>query len=279
MLILLSPAKTFDLHPAGTRSGGRGESPHRIRTEMLTEPRLLEDSAELVETIADLDVHEIAELMDTSDNLAAQAREFANDFELPHSRSNSLPAVLAFHGEAYRGLAARDRLDTRDLTEAQKTLRILSGLYGVLRPLDLIQPYRLEMGRRIETSRGRGLHEFWGSRLTQLVREDLDASPGEGAIVNLASEEYSSAISLGELVSEGAPVIAPRFEDEDARGGYRLITVYAKHARGAMAAWLIQNRVRRASRLVDFDAGGYEYVDAVSSPAVPVFRRRFTDRP
>nr|NLD40687.1 peroxide stress protein YaaA [Actinomycetales bacterium] len=279
MLILLSPAKTFDLHPAGARSGGEGRSPHRIRPDMLTTPRHLEHSAELIEALENLSVAEIARLMDTSDNLAAQAREYANDFELPHTAANSLPAVLAFHGEAYRGLAARDRLGTRDLTEAQKTLRLLSGLYGLLRPLDLIQPYRLEMGRRLETARGTGLHAFWGTRITDLVRADLLASPGDHTVVNLASGEYASAVDLAGLAKEGVHVVSPRFEDEDARGRQTLITVYAKRARGEMAAWLIQDRVRRASQLSGFRSGGYQFHDDASSPSVPVFRRRFADRP
>ncbi|MDO5496240.1 MAG: YaaA family protein [bacterium] len=278
MLILLSPAKTFDLSPAGTRAGNTGKSPHTIRTAALTEPRLLEHSQELIEALEQLSVAEIATLMDTSDNLAAQAREYANDFTLPHTRKNSLPAILAFHGEAYRGLAARDRLDTRDLTEAQKTLRILSGLYGVLRPLDLIQPYRLEMGRPLETSRGTGLLEFWGDRLTELIREDLADSPGEPAIINLASQEYAASLGLDALGSE-IRVISPRFEDADARGRHSIITAYAKRARGEMAAWLIQNRVRRASQVLDFDSSGYSFHDDASSPTVPVFRRRYADRP
>jgi len=281
VLILLSPAKTFDLHPAGTRAGGEGPSPHAVRPATLTQPRLLEHTEELVEEIAAIDVAQVARLMNTSDNLAAQAREYANDFELPHTPDNALPAVLAFHGEAYRGLAARGRLDTRDLTEAQKTLRILSGLYGVLRPLDLIQPYRLEMGTKLRTRRGTGLAEFWGERLTRLIASDLEDSPGEPTIVNLASKEYSSAIGLDGLEESvpGARVISPRFEDADARGRFSVVTVYAKRARGEMAAWLIQDRVRRASQVRGFTSGGYFFDDGASSPSVPVFRRRFADRP
>lgn len=263
MLILLSPAKTFDL-----------DSP--LATKRHTQPRLLEDSEELIDELRVLSVSDFSKLMDISQDLAALTAERAADFELPFTPANARQAVLTFNGEAYRGLDAPNRFDTRDFTEAQKTLRLLSGLYGVLRPLDLIQPYRLEMGTRLRTTRGRDLYDFWGTTIGDLLKKDLADSPGADVVINLASKEYSSAVDLDAL---GAPMIAPRFEDTDARSRRSVVTVYAKHARGTMAAWLIQNRVRRVSQIKDFGGDGYRYDPAQSTEHVPVFWRRFSDRP
>ena len=263
VLILLSPAKTFDL-----------TSP--LATTRHTQPRLLDHTEELVEEMRALSVSDFSRLMDISQDLAALTAERAADFELPFTQANARQAVLAFDGEAYRGLDAPGRFDTRDFTEAQKTLRLLSGLYGVLRPLDLIQPYRLEMGTRLRTDRGRDLYEFWGTTIADLLARDLADSPGADAVVNLASKEYASAVDEAAL---GAPMIAPRFEDTDARGRRSVVTVYAKHARGAMAAWLVRNRVRRVSELKEFDGDGYRYDAGASTPSAPLFWRRYQDRP
>ena len=263
MLILLSPAKSFDL-----------ETP--LTTKRHSEPRLLSHAAELVAAMRSLAVADFSRLMGISPDLAALTAERAADFELPFTPRNARPAILSFNGEAYRGLDASRRFDARDFTEAQKTLRLLSGLYGVLRPLDLLQPYRLEMGTRLATARGADLYQFWGSLITETLREDLAESPGAAVVVNLASKEYSDAVDMAAL---GAPVVSPRFEDTDARGRRSVITVYAKHARGAMTAWIVQNRVRRASHLQAFDGDRYRYDPAASTASVPVFWRRFADRP
>ena len=217
---------------------------------------------------------EVAQMMHISDDLAALNVQRYADFEAEHTTKNSRQAVLAFDGDVYQGMAARERFDERDFTEAQKTLRILSGLYGVLRPLDLMQPYRLEMGTRLATERGQSLYDWWGTTLAQVLREDLAASPGPDVLVNLASQEYFSAVDLGALDTE---VISPRFEDEDAKGNYKVISFFAKRARGEMAAWLIQNRVRTAGALKKFDGAGYRYAPEVSSREVPVFRRSRQD--
>lgn len=221
-----------------------------------------------------LDVEAVSSLMGVSPDLAALTVERAADFELPFTQANAYPAALAFNGEAYRGLRAAERFTTRDFTEAQKTLRILSGLYGVLRPLDLIQPYRLEMGTRLVTATGANLYDFWGTALAELLQRDLADSPGAAVVVNLASKEYASAAA-----SLAAPWISPRFEDTDARGRRSVVTVYAKHARGTMAAWLVQQRVRRVSQIRDFSGDGYRYDEGASTESVPVFWRRFADRP
>jgi len=262
MLVLLSPAKSLDYES-------------RLPTRKWSEPRLLDDSERLIQVMRGKSTSEIAGLMKISDELAALNAQRYADFQRPFTRRNARPAVLAFAGDVYQGLAVRSRWDERDYTEAQKTIRILSGLYGVLRPLDLIQPYRLEMGIRLETDRGRTLYDFWGSTITDLLRDDLAASPGAPVVVNLASHEYAGAVRVGEL---GARVISPRFEDTDARGGRGIVSFFAKRARGELAGWLVRNRVRSPRALQRFAEAGYRYDSATSTAERPVFLRRLEDR-
>ncbi|MBI4900748.1 MAG: peroxide stress protein YaaA [Actinobacteria bacterium] len=257
MLSLISPAKSLDL-----------ASP--VPDWEATTPRLLDESVRLIDVMRSKSLSEVAGLMHLSDDLAALNLQRYRDFETPFTPENARPALLMFAGDVYQGMAARTRFDDEDFTEAARTLRILSGLYGLLRPLDLIQPYRLEMGVRLATERGRSLYEWWGDRITRLVRSDLGESPGERVLVNLASHEYASAVDLDAL---DAPVISPRFEDQGPRGDWKVISFSAKRARGEMAAWLVRERVRTARDLTRFDAGGYRYVTALSTAAVPVFRR------
>ena len=262
MLILLSPAKSLDYES-------------KLPKVTPTQPRLLDESEQLVAEMRTKSVADLAALADISDELAALNAERWASFQMPFTRRNARPAVLAFAGDVYQGMAARSRFGTRDYTEAQKTIRILSGLYGVLRPLDLIQPYRLEMGTRLRTGRGRSLYDWWGATITDLLRADLAASPGSTKVVNLASGEYFGAVRTEEL---GAPVVSPRFEDTDRRGRRSVISFFAKRARGELAAWLVLNRVRTTSVLKDFDGAGYRYDKAASTPEVPVFVRSFVDR-
>lgn len=257
MLALLSPAKSLDVTSD-------------LPTRKHSTARMLDQSQLLIDELLKLSVEDIAELMSISDDLAELNYERYRDFELPLTRKNARPALLMFNGDAYQAMAAGKRFDERDFTEASKTLRILSGLYGLLRPLDLIAPYRLEMGSRLATDRGVNLYEFWGDRLTEQVAADLAESPGADVVVNLASDEYSSAVDFDEL---DARVITPRFEDRDRSGNWRVISFSAKRARGEMAAWLIQNRARTAKVITDFDAAGYHYDRDASSPDTPVFRR------
>ncbi len=231
---------------------------------------MLDESGELIEVMRGKSLSEVAGLMHLSDDLAALNVQRYRDFEMPFTRANARPALLTFAGDVYQGIAAGSRFDDEDFTEAERTLRILSGLYGLLRPLDLIQPYRLEMGARLATERGRSLYEWWGDRITRLLDSDLGGSPGERVLVNLASHEYVSAVDLEAL---DAPVVSPRFEDQGPRGDWKGISFSAKRARGEMAAWLVRHRVRTASDLTGFDAAGYRYAEALSHPAVPVFRR------
>lgn len=263
MITLLSPAKSLDFES-------------RPATRKHTEPRLLGEAEQLIEVLRGLSVSELAGLMGISDELAALNAQRYADFAPPFTPRNAKQAVLAFAGDVYQGLDAAARFDERDFTEAQKTVRILSGLYGVLRPLDLIQPYRLEMGTRLRTPRGATLYAWWGDEISEVLRADLAASPGAGVVVNLASEEYFGAVRPGVL---GARIVSPRFEDTDARGRRAVVSFYAKRARGELAGWLVRNRVRTPSALVRFDEAGYRFDRAESTPDRPVFVRAFADRP
>lgn len=263
MLILLSPAKSLDYESEPA-------------TSKHSEPRLLEDSEALIEVMREKSVADVAAIMHISDELAALNVDRYAEFHTPFTTKNARAAVLAFDGDVYLGMNAKDRFDERDFTEAQKTVRILSGLYGILRPLDLMQPYRLEMGTRLVTERGKNLYDFWGERITGMLRDDLAESPGANLVVNLASDEYFKSVRPQKL---GGPVVSPRFEDTNARGKRSIVSFFAKRARGEMAAWLVQNRVRRESQLHDFDAAGYRFDKQASTPGQPVFVRSFEDRP
>lgn len=257
MLAVLSPAKSLDY-----------ESP--LPTRKHTQPRLLDQAQHLIDVMRTKTACEIASLMQISDELAhLNARRYA-DFEQPFTTKNARPAVLAFNGDVYLGLDAGNRFGERDFTEAQKTLRVLSGLYGLLRPLDLIQPYRLEMSTRLITDRGRSLYDWWGTTVTDLLAEDLAASPGPGVLLNLASEEYAKVIVPSAL---DVDVITPRFEDRDPDGRPRVVSFHAKRARGEMAAWLVRHRVRSIRALRTFDGAGYAYDAKRSTRDQPIFVR------
>ncbi len=230
---------------------------------------MLVESAQLIDVMRDKSVGEIGSLMDISEDLSALNASRYASYEDEHTRKNSRQAVLAFNGDVYQGMQAT-AFDARDFTEAQKTVRILSGLYGVLRPLDLIQPYRLEMGTRLATKRGKDLYQWWGSRVTDLLKSDLEESPGTGVVINLASAEYFRVVDDDRL---GARVISPRFEDRDADGRPRIVSFHAKRARGLMASWLVRNRVRTSSAVTDFEADGYTFDSARSTRDVPIFVR------
>ncbi len=263
MLVLLSPAKSLDY-----------ESP--LPTRKHSEPRLLDQAGRLIDVMRQKSVSEIAALMHISDDLAALNAQRYADFTTPFTRRNARPAVLAFNGDVYAGLDVRRRWDERDYTEAQKTVRILSGLYGVLRPLDLMQPYRLEMGTKLTTDRGSGLYAFWGDRISEVLRDDLAESPGAEVVINLASEEYFGSVRPSVI---DARIISPRFEDSDASGKRSVVSFFAKRARGELASWLVTNRVRTPGALRRFDGAGYRYDAAPSTPDRPVFVRAFEDRP
>lgn len=257
MLIVVSPAKSLDY-----------ESP--LPTRKRSEPRHLEEARELVSVMAAKSPCELSELMNVSEELALLNFERYADFETPFTPANARPALLAFNGDVYLGMDAAASFGERDYTHAQKTLRILSGLYGVLRPLDLMQPYRLEMGTKLETSRGKDLYGFWGSRITDTLNADLAASPGANALVNLASQEYFGSVDSTAIQGR---VVSPRFLDSRDGGPYRVASFFAKRARGAMAGWIVRERIASVRALQGFQAMGYRYDPQRSSADEPVFVR------
>ncbi len=245
---------------------------------------MLDDAAELVGVMRKKSVDELISMAGISQALAELNFERWQEWSVPFERGQSTassvpavrPAVLTFMGDVYRGLDAAASFDERDYTHAQKVLRILSGLYGVLRPLDLMAAYRLEMGSGLATDRGRDLYEFWGGRITEALNEDLAESPGPDVFVNLASKEYFAAVDAGALAGkvvtpvfldgrlgdDGAPVREPRVM------GY-----FTKEARGAMAGWIVRERVKSVRALRGFDGLGYSYDPDRSSSDRPVFVR------
>lgn len=262
MIVLLSPAKALDMTAP-------------LPPAEPTTPRLLDESEQLIGIMRGKSLAEVAGLMGISDELAAlNVRRYA-DFELPFTTANARPAITTFAGDTYQGMRAGQRFTPKDHLRAQTMVRILSGLYGLLRPLDLIQPYRLEMGVKLANPRGRDLYAWWGDLITRAVRTDLAESPGERVVINCASQEYSRAVSAAGL---GAEIISPRFEDTDARGRRSVVSFYAKRARGEMAAWIVQAGIEKADQIAGFDRAGYRFDAAASTPDQPVFVRAFQDR-
>ncbi|MGH1506073.1 MAG: peroxide stress protein YaaA [Acidimicrobiales bacterium] len=257
MLIVLSPAKSLD-----------EESP--LTTKKWSEPRLLDQSDQLVEVLRDLAPADLSALMSISPDLAELNHERYQEYHRPFTPDNARPAVLMFSGDVYQGLDANATFSERDFTHAQKTLRILSGLYGVLRPLDLIQPYRLEMGSKLENPRGKDLYAFWGDRIADRLNADLRESPGPAVLVNLASNEYFSSVDTDRLE---ARIVTPSFLDSKDGKDPKIISFFAKRARGAMAGWLIQNRVKTLKALQQFDGLDYAFDPDRSTPSNPVYVR------
>lgn len=256
MITVLSPAKSLDF-----------ETP--LATDRSSEPRFAERADELAQLLARRSASELARLMSVSPALAElNADRFVNwDAAAEQAR----PAILAFHGDVYRGMDAPASFDTRDYTQAQKTLRILSGLYGLLQPLDRIRPYRLEMGTGLANGRGDDLYAYWGTELADALRTDIDASPGTGVLVNLASKEYFAAVDTDALERR---VVSPVFLDAGGDAEPRIISFHAKRARGAMAGWMVRERITRVSHLTRFARLGYAHDPDRSDPDHPVFVRR-----
>ncbi|NLD78486.1 MAG: peroxide stress protein YaaA [Acidimicrobiales bacterium] len=259
MLIVVSPAKSLDLES-------------KLPTRKHSDHRLLDQSVELVEVMAKKSPDDLQALMSISPELAELNFERFQDWSPPFTTRNARPALLMFNGDTYLGMDAPNTFGERDYTRAQKVLRILSGLYGVLRPLDLIQPYRLEMGSKVSNPRGRDLYDYWGEIPTRAIAEDLDASPGGRFLVNLASNEYFRAVRP-ELLD--APVITPRFLDHGPKAGSepKVISFFAKRARGAMAGWIVRERIGTRSALSRFDGLGYRYDADRSTRDEPTFVR------
>lgn len=259
MLFLLSPAKTLDY-----------ETPHRVAHP--TTPLFVSQSAELINILKTKSVAEIAALMDLSDPLAALNVGRYGVWSPRFTAKNSKPAVLAFNGDVYEGLDANS-LNAGDLDWAQQHLLILSGLYGVLRPLDRMQPYRLEMGTALENAKGKNLYAYWGDTLARHINEQLKSDPSP-VIVNLASQEYFKAVQP----APNSRWLKPRVVEcvfEDWKGSqYKVISFYAKRARGLMARHAIKHRILTPQGLQGFDLEGYGHDAAASEPHRLVFRRK-----
>lgn len=231
---------------------------------------MLDRASELVEVMATKSPRSLSRMMGISAELAELNHERFQEWDVPFPEGSARQSILAFNGDVYIGLDARS-FNQRDFTYSQKVIRILSGLYGVLRPLDLMMPYRLEMGSKLRTKRGRDLYAFWGSEITDVLNEDLAASPGQKVLVNLASNEYFKSVRTDDL--EG-PVISPAFLDAKDDGDFRTVGFFAKKARGAMAAWMVRERISDVDQLAKFDGLGYAHDADRSSAQRPVFTRR-----
>jgi cytoplasmic iron level regulating protein YaaA (DUF328/UPF0246 family) len=254
MLTLLSPAKKMNMDPAQTALSA-------------TRPRFEPETKILAELAKTKTADDLKKLMHISDNLAELNVERFQAFNLDGKSNSAKSAGLAFDGDVYWGLEAKT-LSDEDLTYAQDHLRILSGLYGVLRPLDAIQPYRLEMGTKFENSRGKNLYEFWADTVAPSLAKDLENHEDQ-TIVNLASNEYFKAANPKTL--KNRIIIAKFMEEKD--GKSRPIQYYTKFGRGLMARWIIQNRIDRADGLKDFNSNGYKFDPARSTDDELVFAR------
>lgn len=254
MLMVISPAKTLDY-----------ESP--LATTRYTQPALLEKSQQLIEVARDLSPAQIASLMGISDKLAHLNADRFNSWQPEFTPDNARQAILAFKGDVYTGLQAETFSDN-DFDFAQRHLRMLSGLYGVLRPLDLMQPYRLEMGIKFASPAGKDLYSFWGELLTDTLNDAL-AKQGDDVLINLASDEYFKAIKPKKLQAQ---LIKPVFLDEK-NGKYKVISFYAKKARGLMSRYIIQNQLQKPEQLKAFDVDGYAFDAASSNDSEWVFKR------
>ncbi len=253
MIIVISPSKTLDF------------SANPFHTHTL--PRQLGNSQELIDTVKQLSVGELADLMKLSEKLSQLNWQRYRDFKRPFTLDNSKQALLSFKGDVYGGIDA-DNYSADDFAFAQKHLRILSGLYGALRPLDLIQPYRLEMGTRLANNNGKNLYEFWGDQVTELINKDLE-NQETPLLINLASNEYFKVIKPKVLQ---VPVLTLNFKENKA-GVYKTIGIHAKRARGLMTDFMIKNRVTDANQIKAFSDSEYVFNEGLSSEKEWVFSR------
>lgn len=254
MLMVISPAKKLDVSESSI-------------TKKSTKAVLLGDAQLLIDQLRQLAPHDVSALMGISDKLGTVNYERYQEWALPFTLANAKQALLTFKGDVYVGLDA-ESFKEQDFAFAQQHLRILSGLYGVLRPLDLMQAYRLEMGTRLENSRGKDLYQFWGSKITQALNTQLKKNKTD-TVVNLASNEYFKAVKTAEL---NANIITPIFKDEK-NGQYKIISFYAKKARGLMASYAIKHQITDAKKLKKFNVDGYAYNAELSEGNNWVFTR------
>lgn len=255
MLIVISPAKKLDF-----------ENP--AQTDTFTQPELLSDAQSLIKQIKALSEDDIAQLMHLSPALAQLNHERYQTFSTPFNLQNAKQALLAFKGDVYAGMNA-DTFNKAELTFAQTHLRILSGLYGLLKPLDLMQPYRLEMGTKFATENANNLYEFWGSRITNAVNAAL-AQSGSETLINLASQEYFKSVQVEHINGQ---IITPHFKEER-DGTLKVIGIYAKRARGLMSRYIIENRITNVKNIQSFTWEGYTFNAAASNHNDWVFSRK-----
>ena len=255
MLIVVSPAKTLDY-----------DTP--AKTTVFTQPDYLEKSQELINRLRQLSSLDISELMKVSSNIADLNFDRYESWDKRFTEKNAKQAVLAFKGDVYTGLNA-DTFTAKDFTFAQQHLRTLSGLYGLLRPLDLMQPYRLEMGTRLDTDHGKNLYEFWGSTITEGLNVQLKKIKSK-TLINLASNEYFKAVKPKELNAE---IITPAFK-EFKDGDYKMIGIYAKKARGMLSRYIIKHQLSDPEDIKAFDEEGYKFSKKLSRGNTWVFSRR-----
>ncbi len=254
MLIVISPAKTLDFKTKST-------------TNKFSIPEFINDSKSLINQAKNLKPEDISTLMKISEKLAILNFERFQDWETPFDLDNSKQSILAFKGDVYTGLDAQT-ISKADLDWVNNHLRILSGLYGLLRPLDLMQAYRLEMGVKFENTNGKNLYEFWGDKITNSLNKDLE-NLEEPILLNLASNEYFKSIKIKSLA---ANIITPVFKDFKS-GKYKIISFYAKKARGTMVRWIIDNKITNHRELINFNIDGYKYCEDESIHNELIFKR------
>jgi cytoplasmic iron level regulating protein YaaA (DUF328/UPF0246 family) len=258
MLLVVSPAKNLDY-----------ESP--VATELYSQPELLAYSKVLMKKCKTLTPADISSLMAISDKLAGLNAARFGEWATPFTPENARQAVLAFNGDVYNGLDAKS-FSEDDFTFAQQHMRILSGLYGLLKPLDLMQAYRLEMGKKLDNDRGSNLYQFWGDIITEHLNVAI-AAQGDNVLINLASNEYFKAVNKKVLKAE---VITPAFKDWK-NGQFKIVSFFAKKARGLMARYIIEHQITDLEKLKEFDVAGYQYSSVLSKANDWVFTRKTLD--
>ena len=259
MYFLLSPAKNLN-------------EKRDFTPKIYSQPPLLEEAEILMNDVRPLAPQQIAELMHVSDKIALLNVERNQQWQPPFTIDNAKQALFMFNGDVYEGIDAYSRSD-EEISYIHNHVRILSGLYGILRPLDLMQPYRLEMGTALANTRGKNLYEFWGDIITERLNNTLQCAE-DSIVINLASQEYFKAVHPQKL---NARIITPVFQDEK-DGKYKIISFYAKRARGLMVRYAAQNAIENAEQLKNFDLDGYQYNAAASNENEWIFQRRAQDR-
>lgn len=255
MIHIVSPAKSLDYNS-------------KVDIKEFTVPDRLEESEKLINKLRRTSAKQIKAMMSISDNLVKLNKERYDSWQgLDHLGENSRQALYAFSGDVYLGLDAKTLSDT-DIQYAQDNLRILSGLYGLLKPLDVMEPYRLEMGSSLKVGRSKNLYEFWGKQLANQLNQEMKMKE-QNVLVNLASNEYFKAVNQGAI--DGV-IINPQFKDAK-NGQYKIISFFAKKARGLMSRYIIENKIEKAEDLIGFNYSGYAFNEELSKENTPVFTR------